>query len=156
MTANRHASFTKARNPLFQVPTKDRKRLLQRERKLRRTGEWGQWDRLENPHRLKEGWLGEVDHVRRNRVFSVLVRDVGSAIHLAVSSLSSDRPSWPEMQRIKNELAGKKTTAVEVYPPEAELVDDADMYHLWVLFGSLPFSLSGKDRPDRAAAQKQE
>ncbi|MDJ0631065.1 MAG: hypothetical protein QNJ44_22600 [Rhodobacter sp.] len=141
MTANRHRSFTKGGNPLFLVPSKERKRLLQRERKLRRSGEWGDWERIENPMRFKRGWLGQVDHVRKNRVFSVLVRDVGSAIHLAISSLSNDRPSWPEMQRIKNELAGEGSTAVEVYPPQSELVDGADMYHIWVLFGPLPFSL---------------
>lgn len=143
--ANRHLSFTKTRNPFFCVPAKERKAILQRERRLRRSGEWGEWERIENPHRHQSpGWLGDVDHVRKNRVFSVLVRDVGSAIHLAVSSLSGDRPTWPEMQRIKDELAGPKATAVEVYPPADEVVDGADMYHIWVLFQPLPFSLVGK------------
>lgn len=36
---------------------------------------------------------------------------------------------------------GPEATAVEVYPPHAEIVDDADMYHLWVLAAPLPFSL---------------
>lgn len=141
MTANRHLSFTKSRNVLFSLPVKARKSILQRERRLRKSGDWGEWERVENPHRFTSGWLGEVDHVRRNRVFSVLVRDVGTAIHLAVSSLSGDRPSWPEMQRIKNDLAGQNATAVEVYPPANQVVDEADMYHLWVLFAPLPFSL---------------
>lgn len=132
---------TKATNPLMQAPAKMRKKLVARERKLRRIGEWGEWERLENPHRFQRGWLGEVDHVRRNRVFAVLVRDVGTAIHLAISSLTGDRPSWYEMQRIKNELAGEKATAVEVYPPASEVVDEAEMFHLWVLFKPLPFSL---------------
>lgn len=141
MTQNRHLSFIRTRNPLFAVPAGQRHKIVQRERRLRRSGEWGEWERLENPHRFKPGWLGQVDHVRRNRVFSVLVRDAGPAIHLAISSLSGDRPSWPEMQRIKNDLAGSKATAVEIYPPDHEAVDDADMYHLWVLYAPLPFSL---------------
>ena len=44
-------------------------------------------------------------------------------------------------ERIKDEIAGPDATAVEVYPPQAEIVDDADMYHLWVLPAPLPFSL---------------
>lgn len=139
---NRHASFTKTRNPLFAAPAKERKALLQRERRLRRSGEWGEWERIENPRRFGPGWLGEVDHVRRNRVFAVLVRDTPSAIHLAVSSLSGDRPSWHEMQRIKDEICGPQHTGLEVYPPRDEIVDDADMFHLWVVFGGVPFSLA--------------
>ena len=61
--------------------------------------------------------------------------------HLAVSSLSGIRPTWPEMQRIKNELVGSDATAIEVYPPERDVIDQADMFHLWVLRGSLPFGL---------------
>lgn len=86
------------------------------------------------------GWLAEVDHVRKNRVFSVLVRNVHGAVHLAVSSLSGDRPTWHEMQRIKDEIAGEAATGVEVYPPRPKVVDGADMFHLWIV-PPLPFSL---------------
>jgi hypothetical protein len=81
----------------------------------------------------------------RNKVFAVLQRDVqtelGTVRHLAISCLTGDRPTWPEAQRIKNELAGPKATAVEVYPPQTEVVDDAPMYHLWVLPAPLPFTI---------------
>lgn len=40
---------------------------------------------------------------------------------------------WRHMQQIKNELAGPERTAVEIYPPESELVDSSNEYHLWVL-----------------------
>lgn len=136
---------TRKTDVLRTVPTKARKTLLARERRLRRLGDWGEWERFENPHRLQPGWLGEVDHVRRCKVFSVLVRHVEAAIHLAVSSLSGDRPTWWEMQRIKNELAGENATAVEVYPPQSEVVDEADMFHIW-LVGDLPFSLHPEAR----------
>ena len=132
---------TKKTDVLRLAPAKERKKLLETERKRRRSGEWGEWERIENPRRFGPGWLGEVDYVRKNRVFSVLVRDVGSAIHLAVSSLSGDRPTWWEMQRIKNDLAGPGATAVEVYPPQAEVVDGADMFHIWIVPYGLPFSL---------------
>jgi hypothetical protein len=75
-------------------------------------------------------------------VFSVLDRTLENSVrHLAVSSLSGIRPAWHEMQRIKDELAGCDKTAVEVYPPAAEIIDQADMFHIWVLPGALPFSL---------------
>jgi hypothetical protein len=45
------------------------------------------------------------------------------------------------MQRIKNEIAGPGCTAVEVYPPAAEVVDGANMFHMWVLPLGLPFGL---------------
>ena len=77
-----------------------------------------------------------------NDVFSVLDRYLENGVrHLAITSLSTVRPSWPEMQRIKDEIAGPNATAVEVYPPQNEIVDDADMYHLWVMAGPLDFSL---------------
>lgn len=68
-----------------------------------------------------------------------------------MASLSAIRPSWWEMQRIKDELAGKGCTAVEVYPPADEVVDDADMFHIWVLPEPLAFSLA--PRPSAALRQ---
>lgn len=137
-------------NPaLANVKPKAREALLSRERRWRRSGDWGPWERVENPYRLQPGWLGEVDHVRRNKVFAVLVRDVRFAVHLAVSSLTGDRPSWYEMQRIKSDLAGPDATGVEVYPPEREVVDGADMFHIWIV-SDLPFSLFDDRHKGRA------
>lgn len=39
---------------------------------------------------------------------------------------------WRHFQRIKNELAGPEREAVEIYPAESRLVDEANQYHLWV------------------------
>lgn len=41
--------------------------------------------------------------------------------------------SWATKQRIKNELLGAEVAAIEVYPAASKLVDDANMYHLWIL-----------------------
>lgn len=102
------------------VKDKDRKRLLNLERKFRQSGQWGPWETL---HFLPGscgggGWASEFTTAHRNRVFSVLDRMTGPGIrHLAVSSLSGIRPTWWEMQRIKDDLAGADATAIEVYPP---------------------------------------
>lgn len=69
----------------------------------------------------------------------------GKVLHLIVRrhDLQPVR-SWSTMQRVKNAVAGPDRTAVEVYPAEGELVDDANLYHLWVLPEGfdLPFGLS--------------
>lgn len=44
-----------------------------------------------------------------------------------------DGITWDELQRVKNETLGPDVWCVEVYPPESELVDVANMRHLWPL-----------------------
>lgn len=44
-----------------------------------------------------------------------------------------DGITWDELQRVKNETLGPDVWCVEVYPPEAEVVDVANMRHLWPL-----------------------
>ena len=72
-----------------------------------------------------------------NDCYAVLMSTVkterGDYLHLWIRNKSSTDISWREKQRIKNELVGKERVAIEVYPPEEELVDTANMYHLWVL-----------------------
>jgi hypothetical protein len=38
---------------------------------------------------------------------------------------------WRDFQRIKNEVAGEDVEAVELYPAESRLVDNANIYWLW-------------------------
>lgn len=120
-----------------------KKALFDREARLRRSGEWGDWEVLTFPAGSAGcDWAACFTTAHRNRVFSVLDRmDFSGARHLAVASLSGIRPTWHEMQRIKDEIAGPDMTAIEVYPPQKEIVDGADMFHLWVVPGPLPFSL---------------
>jgi hypothetical protein len=51
--------------------------------------------------------------------------------------------TWDELQRIKNELLGKESTAIEFFPSEYHLVNQANLRHLWVLPTefALPFGL---------------
>ncbi|MGL5736254.1 MAG: DUF7694 domain-containing protein [Beijerinckiaceae bacterium] len=129
---------------LKSVPKKEARRLLLAERALRASGSWGPWETLPLlPGQVGSGgWASTFTACHRNRVFAVLDRRAEAGVrHLAVSSLSGIRPTWPEMQRIKDELAGAAATAIEVYPPKAEVIDQADMFHIWVLRGKLPFGL---------------
>jgi hypothetical protein len=135
---------------LFQnVPAKEKQRLLSLERKFRASGQWGEWEMqtfLPGTVGLS-GWLVDITTAYKNRVFAILHRPAEAGVHhLAVSSLSGIRPTWHEMQRIKNDLAGPDCTAIEVYPAQRDVVDEADMFHIWVLRGKLPFGLHVKTR----------
>lgn len=141
-------------NPaLKELPKKKRDALLAAERRRRRAGEWGEWERVSfSPGSAGSGWAAHFTTAHRNRVFSVLDRRAeGGVRHLAVSSLTGERPSWREMQRIKDEIAGPEATAIEVYPPRAQVVDEADMFHIWVLRGALPFGLHVSQSPAASA-----
>lgn len=130
-------------NPALELVSRNERRtLLAAEARNRKAGEWGPWKKLTFAARSisRSGWPAEITIAHRNRVFSVLERPtIGGVVHYAVSSLSGERPTWWEMQRIKDELAGKDATAVEVYPPHAEIMDEADMFHIWVIPEGLPF-----------------
>lgn len=122
----------------------EKHRLLTVEWKARQSGAWGPWEKITFPRGTvgQTDWVADITVAHRNRVFCVLAREAPNGVtHLAVNSLSQVRPTWHEMQRIKNELAGPERTAVEVYPPQARVVDAADMYHIWVLPGGLSFGL---------------
>lgn len=129
---------------LATVSRSERRLLLRSEEQRRKSGEWGEWETLTfRPGSAGDGWAADFTTAHRNRVFSVLDRTLPSGIrHLAITSLSQLRPSWWEMQRIKNEIAGDDHTAVEIYPPQGEVVDGADMFHIWVLPSPLGFGLS--------------
>lgn len=68
----------------------------------------------------------------------------GTILHLCLRRHDGQPDiSWQDKQRIKNELVGAERVAVEVFPAVSELVDSANLYHLWVLPEgfALPFSL---------------
>lgn len=39
---------------------------------------------------------------------------------------------WSELQKIKNELFGEETTGIEYYPKESLLMNDHNIYWLWI------------------------
>lgn len=81
-------------------------------------------------------------------VVLVYTRDTawGEVTHLAIRR-ADEKPEmpWRDMQRIKDELVGPERLGVEVFPPRSAVMDQANMYHLWVLPEGfdLPFGLAG-------------
>jgi hypothetical protein len=131
---------------IMRLPRNERRLILGKEERLRKSGNWPAWETITFPKGSvspnPKGWAFQFETAHRNEVFSVLDRTLPNGVrHLAVSSLSGIRPTWWEMQRIKDEIAGEAATAVEVYPPHREIIDGADMFHIFVLPERLPFSL---------------
>lgn len=109
------------------------------------------WVQHPSPKQLKygTGWVNEFDRMFRDESsqYVVMVRSVetewGIVEHACMKNVADTDIPWSEKQRIKNELFGKERIAVEVFPKESELVDAANMYHLWVLpvEMTLPFGI---------------
>jgi len=89
----------------------------------------------------------------RNHTYSVSiakrrvnVRGLDSVYHITISRLDYQPiESRKDFQEIKNQILGPEFTAIEVYPPESQLTDTANCYHLWAHPDPtyrLPFSLN--------------
>jgi hypothetical protein len=79
--------------------------------------------------------LDEGETVWINKFYVVHVKELKEGA-LWLSIRRQDRKAirdWRHLQRIKNELAGGEREAVEIFPPQSQLVDGANQYHLWVL-----------------------
>lgn len=74
-----------------------------------------------------------------NEEYQVTVRYLGdegkaSVLHLSIKRRAGGPAhDWRELQAIKNEVAGWEREAIEIYPSESRLVDQANQTHLWVL-----------------------
>jgi hypothetical protein len=51
-----------------------------------------------------------------------------------------DGISWEELQRIKHECGYANSDAVEVYPADIDVVNVANMRHLWIMADAVPFA----------------
>jgi hypothetical protein len=87
----------------------------------------------------------------KNSLYTCHLRMLGKDMTQAlwISIRHNDRKAirdWRHFQRIKNELAGVEREAVEIYPKESQLVDEANTYHLWVLAEAdvMPFGFKGE------------
>lgn len=56
----------------------------------------------------------------------------------------NDRLTWDELQAIKRDCGFGEALAVEIYPPDRDVVNVANMRHLWVTTRPLGFGWSKK------------
>ncbi|HEX8773708.1 MAG TPA: hypothetical protein VF735_08855 [Pyrinomonadaceae bacterium] len=110
---------------------------------------WGEWQRFPVPaHEGVDPMLNCVYECFRNRFFIVFIGRIPCEwgdVDLMMIWREDKRPiqSWDDLQRIKNGLRGYERTAIEVFPSESRLINEANLRHLWVLPESfkLPFGL---------------
>lgn len=104
-----------------------------------------EWPRADWPHEGSPNVLG----VWRSRDFLVQLYTAPEPALLRISvnraSLSggewTDGITWDELQRVKREVGYGGHDAIEVYPPDADVVNVAAIRHLWVLpAGWVPFA----------------
>lgn len=92
------------------------------------------------------GMWGSRDHL------AVLYADPNGHERLSVNSTVVDRRTghfgddgltWDDLMRIKTECGLRDRWAVEVFPPDAEVVNVANMRHLW-LIDQPPYAWTGE------------
>lgn len=66
-------------------------------------------------------------HPDLGRVQRVMIRSKARAFNVSTGH------EWADFQRVKTQLFGASSFAIEVYPPAEDLVDVANIYWLWVL-----------------------
>lgn len=69
-----------------------------------------------------------------NNRYVVITRDYDDGMTWISIRHRNRKPirDWRHFQRIKNELCSPEREAIEIYPAESRLVDEANQYHLWV------------------------
>lgn len=98
---------------------------------------------------------GDLRQCWRNNVYSVQVYVRTDSLHhgqvralqLAVRRHDGDEiHGWSDLQRIKDEIAGPERVAIEIYPAAKDVVDNANMRHLFVLPAgtAAPFTIDGR------------
>jgi hypothetical protein len=94
---------------------------------------------LNKPPMLTEVW--------RSRDYLVQVFDEQGIERLSVARTQIDTANgrwldgiaWDDLQRLKHECGRGEFNAVEIYPADKDVVNVANMRHLWVIRAPLPF-----------------
>lgn len=90
---------------------------------------------------MVRGWTGSIIvSVWRSRRFTLFVWDQGGVTRLSVQRTEWDERkqrfrddiSWDDLQRLKSEAGFGQQCAVELYPPDDEVVNVANMRHLFI------------------------
>lgn len=99
------------------------------------------WIGKPSPKSLRKGngWFREMNKVfvDKGQEYCVMsrpikTREFGEGFHVCIRNKKGVDIPWIEKQKIKNELFGEDYTALEVFPTTENLIDEANMYHLWI------------------------
>ena len=92
----------------------------------------------------KEKWPRDDDPTRMqvfvSGLFLAQVFKVGDVVRLSINRITmnasgrwDDNITWDELQDAKRDCGYGDMLAVEVYPQDKDIVNDANMRHLWIL-----------------------
>lgn len=98
-----------------------------------------QLDQIANVHGISREAVeqslqnGTAYDIWTNSRYQVALHARAELVHLSIKRLDQEPiHDWRDLQRIKNELVGRRYEGVELYPAEERVVDSANQYHLWV------------------------
>jgi len=80
--------------------------------------------------------LGDVyvdTHGKYRVIVSKDYRDLYGALHASIRCNDNHKLSWKEKFDIKNALFGEEREAIEFYPKCSELVNLANVYHIYII-----------------------
>lgn len=115
------------------------------------SGGWGPWEErthLRDDHRAPPGLMRcwpnrtySVQLIARNGLEVLMIRRHDGAAHFP----------WQDLQKIKDQLVGEDREAVQVFPRKGEIVDMANMAHLWLVPDGerLPYTFANLDATER-------
>lgn len=78
------------------------------------------------------------------------LEDAPAMVRLSINSTSMDGNrwkdgiSWDDLQAIKNEVGYRGHDAIEIFPAEDDVVNVANMRHLWVMAEKIVFAWRNK------------
>ena len=116
------------------------------------------WIEKPSPKSMRKGtgWFGELNRAYLyEHKYCAVTREIetewGKVIHCAFRNAEETDIPWAEKQWLKDSLFGQDRVAIEVYPTKERLVDEANMYHLWVFEKGfeLPFGIHDEDKSER-------
>lgn len=87
---------------------------------------------------IKKAFVGKTASVQ---VSSFTHLQFGEVIHLWIRRHDEKPMGWTELQRTKNEILGAEIMAIQVFPKQSNVIDQANMYHLWA-FPEFDFGVS--------------
>lgn len=74
-----------------------------------------------------------VDNITVTITDNTSVTPLGTFKHIMLMKNDKSNITWEEKQRVKNQIFGTDSFAVEIFPPECQLIDVVNAYHLWVV-----------------------
>ena len=80
-----------------------------------------------------------------NEVYNGFPKENGEVVWLSIKRHDKEPVhDWRDLQRIKNEVVGEETEAIELYPAESRLMDTANQYHLFAFKTGIPIGFVGR------------